>query len=79
VPHACADGDDMAHALMARDERRLGLNGQSPSAAWRSVWQTPVAAILTRICRAGRRHGDFFDRQRLAELMDDGCHHAFGH
>ena len=27
----------------------LGFTGQSPSAAWRSVWHTPVAAILTRI------------------------------
>jgi hypothetical protein len=25
-----------------------GLAGQSPSAAWRSVWQTPVAITLTR-------------------------------
>src|SRR4030095_11921691 len=27
----------------------LGLTGQSPSAACKSVWQTPLAAILTRI------------------------------
>src|ERR1019366_10555290 len=27
----------------------LGFTGQSPSAACRSVWQTPLAAILTRI------------------------------
>src|SRR6478735_46776 len=27
-----------------------GLTGQSPSAAWRSVWQTPVVRTLTRAC-----------------------------
>jgi len=26
----------------------VGFTGQSPSAACRSVWQTPVATILTR-------------------------------
>ncbi|MCY1540003.1 hypothetical protein D9M68_756170 [compost metagenome] len=29
---------------------RLGFTGQSPSAACRSVWQTPEASIFTRIC-----------------------------
>src|SRR5580692_8274358 len=30
----------------------LGLIGQSPSTAWRSVWQTPVDSIFTRIWSA---------------------------
>ncbi len=80
VPHACADGDDMAHALMARDERRLGL--ERPVAV--GGVEVGVADAGRRyldedLSWAGRRHGDFFDCQRLAELMDDGCHHAFGH
>src|SRR5271156_3310862 len=28
----------------------VGLTGQSPFAACRSVWQTPQASVLTRIC-----------------------------
>src|SRR6476659_7913123 len=27
----------------------VGLTGQSPCAAWRSVWHTPQASVLTRI------------------------------
>jgi hypothetical protein len=29
---------------------RLGFTGQSPVAAWRSVWQTPLASIFTSTC-----------------------------
>jgi hypothetical protein len=30
----------------------VGLTGQSPLAAWMSVWQTPQASVFTRICPA---------------------------
>src|ERR1700689_4310526 len=29
----------------------VGFTGQSPSAAWRSVWHTPHASVLTTIWR----------------------------
>jgi len=77
VPHARADGDDVAHALMTRDKR------------WRRL-DRPVAVCGVEVGVANARRGDldedlsradfrcrhFFDRQRLAEFTDNGCFHC---
>ena len=65
---------DMADALVTRDEGGFGLTGQSPSAACRSVWQTPLAAIFTRIWPApGVGTGTSWIEKRLFE-----CAHYCG-
>ena len=44
---AGAELDDDADALVAGMNGGDGLTGQSPCAAWMSVWQSPDASILT--------------------------------
>ena len=49
-----------------------GLIGQSPFAAWMSVWHRPHASTLTRTCPGTEfRHRDLLDGQRAAEVVDD--------
>jgi hypothetical protein len=57
----------------------FGFTGQSPSAACRSVWQTPQASILTSTSPAPGRGTDFLDDQWLAELTHDGGLHGRMH
>src|ERR1700686_3886714 len=47
--HARSNRSDQPDGLMTRNEREGGFTGQSPWAAWRSVWHTPQASVLTRI------------------------------
>ncbi len=51
----------------------LGLTGQSPCAAWMSVWHRPEASTLTRIWPwPSCGPCDLIDRQRRGEVVDDG-------
>ena len=68
---------DDADALVAGDERRRGLTGHSPRAAWMSVWQSPQASMRTSTCSApGLGIGHVLDLERAVEAADDGGLHA---
>lgn len=52
--HLVSDGLDHADALVTGYEGGSGLTGQSPRAAWMSVWQRPEVSIRTSTwCGAG--------------------------
>ena len=56
---------------------RAGFTGQSPSAACRSVWQTPLAMISTKaFTRPRRRYRKLSHHERLAESFNDCCSHS---
>ena len=75
-----ADRDHRSHAFVARDEGRFWLDG--PIA---------VRGVEVRVADPGRRDANedlvlvrlrnryLLDRERLAELADDGCLHRAGH
>ena len=53
-----------------------GLTGQSPRAAWMSVWQRPQVSMRTRTCSGpGSGTGHLLDGERLIEAVDDGGLH----
>ena len=43
-----AERDNDSRSLMSGRDGKAGFTGQSPSAACRSVWQTPLAMISTK-------------------------------
>ena len=54
----------------------VGFTGQSPWAAWMSVWHSPdVSDPDEQLARSDRRQWDLPDLQRTAELGDDGGLH----
>ena len=78
--HASAHGGTVPMAPRPGMNGSAGLSGQSPLAAWRLVWQTPHARVLTTIwpgpgvgMSASRRY------EGLAKLLDEGCVHLLCH
>src|ERR1700677_2424684 len=57
----------------------VGFSGQSPRAAWRSVWQTPGFRLDQDL--AGAWNGDIplLKNQGLSEFFDDGGMHLTNH
>ena len=48
-----------------------GLTGQSPLAAWMSVWHSPIASSLTSTCPgSSSRRRDLLETQRRVELVN---------
>ena len=55
----------------------VGLTGQSPWAAWMSVWQSPQASMRTSTWPGpGLGDGSVLELEGLGEVGDDGGFHG---
>ena len=80
VPHAAADGRDIAHAFMARNEGQGRLDGPV-SVGCMQIGMTDARRldIDQNLARPDFGNRDFLDTQRRTELMNDGGLHVTRH